>query len=402
MQIFLDHNSTTPVLDEVVECMADCYRRGYGNPASQHAVGRQARRLVEEAREAIALLLGAKLGGRRPDRLLFTSGGTESNNLAVFGLAGERRGRLIISAIEHPSVAGPAEFLASHGWQLEQLGPNHDGVIETGRLTEFLTTAAASTRTQVQGQAAWTIVSAMLGNNETGVLQPVAELARACHERGIALHTDAVQVVGKLPVDFGKLGAATLAFSAHKFHGPGGIGGLLLRGDIELQPVLYGGFQQGGLRPGTEPVPLIVGMHKALEIWRREADERARRMTALRDRFESALRSRVPAVIVNGAEALRLPHTSNVSFPGLDRRALAMALDLEGVACSTGSACASGSSEPSPVLLAMGLPQEVVAGSLRFSVGATTTEAEIDAAIERVISVVERLEATNINTAPAR
>jgi cysteine desulfurase len=200
-----------------------------------------------------------------------------------------------------------------------------------------------------------------------------------------------VQVVGKLPIDFAALGTATLAFSAHKFHGPRGIGGLLVRGEVELQPLLHGGFQQAGLRPGTEPVALIAGMHKALEIWNRDCEERRRRMTALRDRFEAGLLARIPSTIINGAIAERLPHTSNVSFPGFDRRALAMALDLEGVACSTGSACASGSSEPSPVLIAMGLPASVVAGSLRFSLGATTTEAEIDGAIERIVSVVDRL-----------
>ena len=383
MQIFLDHNSTTPVLDEVVECMAECYAQGYGNPASQHATGRQARRLVEDAREAIAGLLGVNLAGRRPDRLVFTSGGTEANNLAILGLAGERRGRLIVSAIEHPSVLGPAEFLARDGWQIERVSADPTGVVHLDRFSELASG---------DGPA---VAALMLGNNETGVLQPVAELARACNERGTRLHTDAVQVVGKLPLDFPKLGAATLAFSAHKFHGPRGIGGLLVRGDIELQPILHGGFQQAGLRPGTEPTPLIVGMHKALEIWQRDHVERLQRMTALRDQFEAALSARMPRVVVNGAAAERLPHTSNVSFPGLDRRALAMALDLEGIACSTGSACASGSSEPSPVLIAMGLPGEIVSGSLRFSLGATTTQEEIDTAIERIVRVVERLSAQN-------
>jgi cysteine desulfurase len=230
----------------------------------------------------------------------------------------------------------------------------------------------------------------MLGNNETGVLQPVAECERVCREAGALLHTDAVQVVGKLPLSFARLGAAILSFSAHKFHGPRGIGGLLVRGDIELSPLLYGGFQQGGLRPGTEPVALVAGMHKALEIWQRDYEKRLQQMTALRDRFESSLKAELTDVLINGAEAPRLPHTSNVSFRGLDRRALAMALDLEGVACSTGSACASGSSEPSPVLLAMGLPADAVAGSLRFSLGVTTTEADIDYAVKKIVEVCQR------------
>jgi cysteine desulfurase len=383
MQIFLDYNSTTPLLDEVADSMSECYARGYGNPASQHGVGRQSRRLVEDAREAIAGLLGACLTGRRPDRLIFTSGGTEANNLALLGLAGDRRGRLFVSAIEHPSVVGPAEFLARHDWRVERVPADPTGAVQIDRFRDLVTGDRPA------------FAALMLGNNETGVLQPVEDLATTCNEQGMPLHTDAVQVVGKLPVDFTRLGAGTLAFSAHKFHGPRGIGGLLVRGDIELQPILHGGFQQGGLRPGTEPTPLIVGMGKALEIWRREADERLHRMTTLRDRFEAELRERIPDVVINGVAAARLPHTSNVSFPGLDRRALAMALDLEGVACSTGSACASGSSEPSPVLIAMGLADDMVAGSLRFSLGATTTQEEIDAAIERIVAVVDRLPAHN-------
>ena len=339
--------------------MAECSAACYANAASQHAAGRRARRVVEEAREAIATMLVRNLPGQRPDRLVFTSGGTESNNLALLGLAGTAPARLIISAIEHPSVVGPAEYLASRGWVVERLGVDGNGVaiVEVPLVRDF-------------GRASVpTLAAVMLGNNETGVLQPVAELAGVCRDAGVLLHTDAVQVVGKLPVNFQRLGAATLAFSAHKFHGPRGIGGLLVRGDVELSPLLYGGFQQGGLRPGTEPVALIAGMHKALEIWQRDVEERVQRMTAMRERFEAALQAKLTGVIINGADAPRLPHTSNVSFRGLDRRALAMALDLEGVACSTGSACASGSSEPSPVLLAMGLPSDVVAGSLRFQFG---------------------------------
>jgi len=419
MQIYLDHNATTPILDEVVDWMGICARQGYANAASQHGPGRRARGIVEDAREAIAVMLGANLGGRKPDRLIFTSGGTESNNLAIFGLAGQVPGRLITSRIEHPSVLGPVERLVSQGWRAERLGVDGHGVVQVEELRNLLEQpieavhSARSARGSAVGPrdqqeqnpraepgakgGEWidfntpTVVSVMLGNNETGVLQPVAEVAALCNRHGVPLHTDAVQVVGKLPVDFQRLGVASVSFSAHKFHGPRGIGGLLVRGDVELQPLLYGGFQQAGLRPGTEPVALVAGMHKALEIWRSESDERRRRMTALRDRFEAALQSRLPEVVVNGSGAERLPHTSNVSFPGLDRRALAMALDLEGVACSTGSACASGSSEPSPVLIAMGLPTDIVAGSLRFSLGATTTEAEIDLAVERIALVCKRL-----------
>jgi cysteine desulfurase len=383
MQIYLDHNSTTPPLPEVIDHMAACQRRVIGNPASQHAAGRQSRRIVEEARDAIAAKLGARRTGRRPDRLVFTSGGTESNNLGILGQVGKDAGRLIISSIEHPSVAAVGEMLGSRGWQIQRIAVDTAGVVRVVHLRDLLTSDL--------GASPRALVGMMLGNNETGVLQPVGQAVKVCREYGLSLHTDAVQVVGKLAVDFGALGADTLAFSAHKFHGPRGIGGLLVRGDIELAPILFGGFQQAGLRAGTEPVALIAGMHRALELWNAEREVRVQRMTRLRNRFEAALQRELPGVVINGGAATRLPHTSNVSLPGLDRRALAMALDIEDVACSTGSACASGSSEPSPLLVAMGLPTEMVASSLRFSLGATTTESEIDMAVARIVRVAKRM-----------
>jgi cysteine desulfurase len=236
----------------------------------------------------------------------------------------------------------------------------------------------------------------MLGNHETGVLQPVAEIAALCRKANVPVHTDATQVVGKLPVDCTSLGVDALSFSGHKFHGPAGIGGLLLRSGVKLQPLHYGGFQQAGLRPGTESAPLAAGLHAALQLWHDEADDRARRMTALRDRFEATLHADlsnivVHGIVVHGAASARLPHTSGIAFLGLDRQALLMALDQAGVACSTGSACASGSSEPSPVLLAMGCPTAEIEGSLRFSLGAFTTPADVDQAAHRISSVVNHL-----------
>jgi cysteine desulfurase len=231
----------------------------------------------------------------------------------------------------------------------------------------------------------------MLGQNETGVLQPVAELAAIAAKQGVPLHTDAAQVVGKLPVDFRALGVATMTVAAHKFHGPVGIGALVIRHDIQLQPQLFGGFQQAGLRPGTESVALAVGMCRALELWHAEHHERVTRMRELRDRFERAILVGWPAAIVIGAHADRLPHTSNIAFVGLDRQALFMALDQSGVACSTGSACASGSSETSPVLLAMGCTHAVSSSALRFSLGATTTAALIDEATRRILHCCNNL-----------
>ncbi len=231
----------------------------------------------------------------------------------------------------------------------------------------------------------------MLGNHETGVLQPVAELAALCNARGVPLHTDAAQVAGKLPIDFRRLGVAAMSLAAHKFRGPLGVGALVLRSDAAPQPLAFGGHQQGGLRPGTESVALALGMAVALDLWRHEWEAEAQRLQTLRDRFEQGLRTGYPELVVNGAAALRLPQTSNVAFPGLSGQILLVALDLAGVACSVGSACSSGSTELSPTLRAMGLPKSVVESSLRFSLGATTTEEDIDAAVRRVLHVVDEL-----------
>jgi len=380
--IYLDHNSTTPQLAEVTAAMAECQASAWGNPASQHQAGRNAHRLLEDARDAIGQMLGADTTGREPDQVIFTSGGTEANNLALLGLAAARGatpGEAVISAIEHPSVSGPAEHLERSGWRIRRLGVSRDGVVDVDQLADLLN---PNTR----------FVTVMLGNNETGALQPIQELAALCNQAGVPLHTDAVQVVGKLPVDFRSLGVSTLSAAAHKFHGPKGIGALVVRHGIALRPILFGGFQQAGLRPGTECVSLAVGMRRALEIFVRQQEARAAAISALRNRLESALKAGYPRLVVNAAGAPRLPHTSNVSFRGLDRRALLMALDLAGVACSSGSACASGSSEPSPVLLAMGCDKETVAGSLRFSLGATTTAEEIDEAVRRILAVTRRLD----------
>lgn len=380
--IYLDHNATTPLLPDVAQAMAQAEAAGFANPASQHAAGRKARQIIEEAREGIASLLGADLTSSRPDRLIFTSGGTEANNLALFGLAGAIPGNGIISAIEHPSVTGPAEALERRGWRITRLAVSPDGVVDL-----------AASRTALNDPPRF--ASLMLGNNETGVLQPVGAFAAACNAAGVPLHTDAVQVCGKLPVDFRALGVAAMTVSAHKFHGPRGVGALLLRHATAIEPQLYGGFQQEGLRPGTEPVGLAVGMHAALAAWKRDQQTRESRITELRNRFERLLLDGFANLVVHGRQSTRLPHTSCVGFPGLDRQALIMALDLVGVACSTGSACASGSTDPSPVLVAMGSSDDVLNGSLRFSFGATNTEADVDEAARRILQICNDLRSRN-------
>lgn len=381
--IYLDHNATTPVHPEVVEALARCWLEGFANPSSQHQPGQRARRVVEDAREELAEIFGAKGSGPRADRVIFTSGGTEANNLAVLGIAQASRkeglGHVVVSAIEHASVLEPAEHLLEQGWQVDTLGVTDQGVARVDLLPGLLSRATR-------------LVSVMLGNHETGALQPVAELARTCAEAGVPMHTDAVQVAGKLPIRFRELGVAALSVAAHKFQGPLGIGALLVRDDVPLEPLEFGGPQQWGLRPGTQCVPLVIGMLTALRVWRRDGEAHRCVLATLRDRFEARLRAGFPDLIVNGAGAERLPQTSNVAFPGLDGQQLLLALDsVMGIACSVGSACSSGSSELSPTLLAMRLPKEVVAGSLRFSLGATTTEAEIDEAVRRILLVVNEL-----------
>ncbi len=403
--IYLDHNATAPILPEVADAVREAALRYHGNPASQHDAGRQARRALEQARVRIAEILGARTTGMDADQLIFTSGGTESNNLAIYGLLGLAAGTLrtggmnppahgasslpalVISAIEHPSIARTAESLAlpistrAGGFippALQTLGVNAAGVIRLDQLESLLTPATQ-------------LASIMLASNETGVLQPVAEVAAICRRHGVLLHTDATQVVGKLPVNFTELGVDALTATAHKFHGPLGVGVLLLRHGVQLTPALHGGFQQAALRPGTESVALAIGMQTALELWQREADARRERMTMLRDRFEQSILASWPEAVVIGGQSPRLPHTSNIALVGLNRQALVMALDLAGVACSSGSACASGSSEPSPTLLAMGLPEEQISASVRFSLGATTTADEIDEAARRILNVCSNL-----------
>ena len=382
--LYLDHNSTTPLSPAAAKAMAEAQAQHGANPASQHALGRRARQALEDAREDVARWLGARTQTHAADRVIFTSGGTEANNLALFGLARlldprSSSGEAIVSAIEHPSVEQPARLLERHGWRVHRLRVTVDGVVDLDHLDTLL---SRETR----------IVSLMLANNETGVVQPVQEVAQRCAALNVPLHVDAAQAVGKLPVDFRELGASLMSVAAHKFHGPIGVGALLARHGVTLEPLLRGGPQQGELRPGTESVALAVGMRAALAECVNDLDHRTQRMQALRNRLERGLaQCHAGQVVINGAAAPRLPNTTSVAFLGIDRQPLLMALDLAGVCCSTGSACASGSSEPSTVLKAMGVSAEVLAGSIRISLGTTTTEAEVDEALKRIARVCVQL-----------
>lgn len=370
--IDLDHNATTRPLPEVVETIAREMRDTYANPGSQHQLGRAARRVLEASRETIAGILDAQ-----PDEICFTSGGTESTNLALLGLA-RGQGTILTGPGEHLATRETAGALAQRGWKWGEFR-----VDSAGRLldAEALLEAEPATR----------LVSCVLAHNETGVIQELGPLVARCNAIGVPTHLDAVQAVGKIPVSFRKLGATALSFAAHKFHGPRGVGGLIVRRGVRLGPLHFGGHQEEGRRPGTEAVPLIAGMAQALSLWHASALERARMMAARRDFLESELARECPPVEIHGAAAKRLPNTASIAFPGLEGEALLVALDLAGVACSLGSTCASGSADPAPILLAMGVPRERALATIRLSVGWETTEAEIREATRRIVEVVRGL-----------
>jgi cysteine desulfurase len=373
--IYLDHNATAGIDPEVLEAMRP-YWLAAGNPESRHSAGRAARRAWERAKETVGQILGAE-----PSEVIFTSGGTEANNLAIFGLAGAEHapGHVVSSPMEHPAVAEPVARLEVAGFAVDRPAISPEGVASAQ-------TMAASFRTETR------LATLMLANNETGAIQPVAHLVDLAQERGIPVHTDAVQAVGRIPVNFRALGVTTLAASAHKFHGPVGAGLLLVRTGVRLGSRLFGGGQQQGRRPGTVAVPLAVGLATALERWRAEAEERDARWRALADRLQRGLIARLgpEQVVLNGPAdpTSRLPQTVNLGFPDVEGETLLMKLDLAGVAASLGSACASGSTRPSPTLTAMRVPDAWLRSSVRFSFGARTTESEIDRAIDRIATAV--------------
>jgi cysteine desulfurase len=377
----LDANATTRPLPEVVEVVARHLRDAWGNPGSRHALGRSARRVLETSRESIAAILGAD-----PDELLFTSGGTESNNTAVFGLARGNGGTIALSPGEHPANLEACRVLMRRGWTLHRLP-----VDSQGRIVDDDIASATPRDSNPWASGDVRLAAIILAHNETGVIQDIVPLVERCRERQIPLHLDGVQTVGKIPVDFHALGATTLSFGAHKFHGPRGIGGLLIRKGTRLTPLLYGGHQEQDRRAGTEAVPLIAGMAKALELWHADRDRRTAHLSTLRDRLQAGLLERCSPAVVNSGDAPRLPNTLSIAFPGLDGEALLVALDLAGVCCSLGSTCASGSTEPAPILVAMGVSSDIYRSSVRLSVSAVNTLSEIDDAVERIAVVVNRL-----------
>ena len=381
--IYLDNNATTRIDPRVVERMYELMQLRLANPSSQHAAGRQARQVVEQAREEILKQCGGRTQGMASDQLLFTSGGTESNNLAIFGLTENIPGTIVVSSIEHPSVLAAAEYAAGHGREIRYLPCSSDGVVRLDLLEECLVPSSKCSPIA--------LVSLMLANNETGVVQPLARAAAMCRNAHVLLHTDAVQVLGKAELDFEALDVDAMTITAHKLHGPVGIGGLVLRHGVLLSPRSFGGFQQLGQRPGTEMPVLAGGFAIAVTNAVTHLAQRVTKMKCLRDELQSKILESIPTAIAIGAQSARLPHTLSIAFPGVDRQALQLALDMAGIACSTGSACASGSSQPSHVLEAMGLTPSVVRGGIRFSVSAETNDAEIDQAVQELVVIVPRL-----------
>lgn len=374
--IYLDYAATTPLRAEARAAMAPFLETVYGNPSSIHAVGQAARRALDEARDRVAGAIGA-----RGEEILFTSGGTEADNLALTGVflaAYPARDHLITAATEHHAVLDTCEFLRGLGAEVTVLPVDGDGRVDPAAVA-----AAITPRT--------CLVSIMAANNEIGTLAPVAEISRVTREAGVPLHTDAVQSAGALPLDVEALGVEMLTLSAHKFYGPKAAGALYLRRGTRLTPLLHGGGQERGRRAGTENVAGIAGMARALELAVAEIPTEAPRLTGLRDLLLAALRSALPDVILNGHPSDRLPNNLNVAFPGVDNELLLLNLDLEGVAASAGSACTAGSLEPSHVIAALGASPERLRGSIRLSLGRETTEAEIDAVVERLVPIVRRL-----------
>jgi cysteine desulfurase len=390
-KVYLDHSATTPADRRVVEAMLPYLTESFGNASSVHYFGQQARAAVDRARRQVAGLIGA-----RANEIVFVSGGTEANNLAIRGIAdalllkGGQKGHIITSAIEHPSVRGSVDELESRGWEITRLPVYDDGIV---RLDDL--------RTSLRPQTI--LISVMLANNEIGTIQPIeqiAELVREERGRGhqLWLHTDAVQAAGRIPLDVEALGCDLLTLSAHKLYAPKGAGALFVRRGVRVMPQNVGGHQERERRAGTENVAGIVAFGAAAKLAHEERERRSQHDQSLRDRFESLIEKEIPDVVFNGNRTQRLPSISNVSFRFIEGEGLLISLDLQGVAVSTGSACSSGTLEPSPVIRALGRNDELARGAIRFSFGKDNTEADVDYVIEvlqRAVNTLRRLSPLN-------
>jgi cysteine desulfurase len=378
-QIYLDHNATTPVEPEVVEAMLPFLGEKFGNASSVHSYGREAKVALENSREQIAAFINCS-----PSELYFTSGGTESDNLAILGACHQlknKKNHLIVGSTEHHAVFEPAEHLhEKEDWALDKLPVDVEGFSSPDALAGLLNDKTA-------------IVSVMQANNETGTIQDIEKLAEETRSRGVLFHTDAVQAVGKIPVDVKKSKVDLLSLTSHKIYGPKGVGALFVRQGVKISPLLYGGSHEKKRRPGTENVAGAVGFAKALEIAAKRVDSDHRHLAELSRFFIDETISRIPDVALNGSRTNRIPQTVNLSFIGIEGESILLSLDLEGIACSSGSACTSGATEPSHVLTAMGKPKVEAQGAIRFSMGRSTTKKQLEYVLEKLPPIIERLRA---------
>lgn len=401
MRVYLDYNATTPVDPAVLDAMLPFLRENFGNAGSVHTPGQKARAAVDGAREQVAALIGAKAG-----EIVFTSGGTEADNLAIYGAvaaSSKPRKHVIASAIDHHAVVHTCEDLARNGVDVTFVPVQHGSSGQGGQSGQGIVDPE-DVRRALRPETV--LITVMHANNELGTIQPIEEISRIAREASVRFHSDAVQSAGKIPVDVKQLDVDLLSISAHKFCGPKGVGALYVRTGASIVPRFRGGHAERDRRPGTENVPGIVGFGKAAELARVKLAEDSARIAALRDRLEMALLERIPGALVNGDRERRVPNTTNITFRGAGGEAMLIALDLQGIACSTGAACSSGSTEPSHVLLASGLLHDDARSSLRFSLGRATTPEEIDYAIATIPAVVEKIRALSPRVAavpvPAR
>ncbi len=377
-KIYLDHSATTPVHPEVVKAMLPYFGERFGNPSSVHSFGQEARHALDEARGVVAAGIGAKT-----DEIVFTSGGTEADNIAVTGVANALSGKgrhIVTSEIEHHAVVSTCRHLASSGFELTEVPCDSQGVVDPQSVREALRKDTI-------------LITIMHANNETGVVQPIEEIGKIALEHEIVFHTDAVQSLGKLPLDVNALGVNLMSASSHKLYGPKGVGALYVRRGTPLVPIAFGGHHERKRRAGTENVSGIIGFAKAVELATSDLDATQARVLRLRRKLEEGVLSAIPHVRLNGHPTKRLPSTANISFEFIEGESLVLSLDMEGVSVSSGSACTSGSSAPSHVLLAMGVPPAIAQGSVRFSLGTENTESGVDYVLEVLPGIVERLRA---------
>ena len=377
-KVYLDHNATTPDHPEVRKSIEPYLNDQFGNPSSIHWAGRDVRKGVEDARQEIASFFGCQ-----PLEVVFTSSGTESDNLAVKGIAyrkGNAGRHIITSQVEHPAVINACRFLEKQGFRVTYVPVNRYGIVEPD-----------SVRTALAGDTI--LVSVMYANNETGDIMPIPEMGAIAREAGVVMHTDAVQASGKIPIDFGTLPVDLLTFSGHKVNALKGTGGLIVRKGIEIEAMTHGGHQERGRRGGTENVAGIVAMGKSFQLLKEGMEEEVAETRRLRDKFEKGLFGRIPELVLNGHPTQRLPNTVNISFRFVEGEAMLLNLDMMGIACSSGSACTSGSLEPSPILLAMGADPTDAQGALRFSLGRGNNDQDIEYAIDAIETVVNKLRA---------